>query len=234
MASIRQVRFKRIILLSLIVAVCIVCLSSCINSANNKRNNFLTSKQSKLDNEIRTDRPPTAKTLYVMANILASQGKDIECEAVYKKIIQKYPDFLPVYNNLAELQIRQGRIDEAIETIKSGLHIHPGDPLLSNNLGMCRIIRKEYEEALKMFTEAADVMPENARYRANMAMALAMLGRYEESLSLYKQILPEDKANYNLSILQKSRENSNTSSQVQLDNMDMMQSDTQTTIDEEK
>ncbi len=63
---------------------------------------------------------------------------------------------------------------------------------------------------------------------------VASLGRYEESLSLYKQILPEDKANYNLSILQKSRENSNTSSQIQLDNMDMMQSDTQTTIDEEK
>lgn len=216
MANILQVRFKRIILPSLVGAVCLFCLSSCGGSANNKQN----LKQSKLDNEIRTDRPPTAKTLYVMANIFASQGKYLECEAVYKKIIQEYPDFLPVYNNLAELQIRQGRIDEAIETIKSGLHIHPGDPLLSNNLGMCRIIRKEYEEALKMFTEAVNVMPENARYRANMAMALAMLGRYEESLSLYKEILPEDKANYNLSILQKSREDSNTSSKIQLDNID--------------
>jgi hypothetical protein len=38
-----------------------------------------------------------------------------------------------------------------------------------------------------------------------MAMALALLGRYDESLALYKQVLPKDKADHNISILKKSR-----------------------------
>ncbi len=226
MALIRQVRFNRIVLLSLVGVVCLFCLSGCIDVIGNARNDHSGLGRPKADNEIRTDRPPTAKTLYVMAGILASQGKDTECEGLYRQVMQKYPDFLPVYNSLAELEIRQGRIDAAMGTIERGLQVHPGDPLLSNNLGMCRVIRKEYEQALEMFTEASVAMPGNARYLANMAMTLAMLGRYEESLSLYKRILPEDEANYNLSILQKSREESNTSPAAE--------ADTQATIAEEK
>jgi Flp pilus assembly protein TadD len=47
-------------------------------------------------------------------------------------------------------------------------------------------------------------MPENAKYRANMAVALGLMGRYEESLSLFKQVLPKDQANHNLSVLREA------------------------------
>jgi hypothetical protein len=48
-------------------------------------------------------------------------------------------------------------------------------------------------------------MPENVKYRANMAVALGLMGRDEESLSLFNQILPEDQAKHNLSVLQEAR-----------------------------
>ena len=141
-----------------------------------------------------------------MADILATQGRDSECEYVLKRIIQDNPKFLPAYNNLAELQMRQGRTNAAIETLQHALRINPDDTVLLNNLGMCWIVRRDYENALKMFTKAAGLMPENMKYRANMAVALGLMGRDDESLSLFKHVLPEDEAIHNLSVLQKARD----------------------------
>ncbi|KPK86345.1 MAG: hypothetical protein AMJ81_01495 [Phycisphaerae bacterium SM23_33] len=147
------------------------------------------------------NRPPTAKTLYAMAKILAMQGKDPQCEHVLKRTIREYPAFLPAYCDLAELRVRQRRIDDAIQTLQAALAMSPRDPVLLNNLGMCRMLKAEYKEALDLFTQASAAMPQDARYRANMASALGLLGRFDESLALYQQVVSPAEAHYNLGIL---------------------------------
>jgi Flp pilus assembly protein TadD len=151
------------------------------------------------------DRPPTAKTLYAMADILATQGRESESEIIMRRIIQEHPKFLPAYNDLAELQMRQARIGAAVATLDKGLRIYPNDPVLLNNLGMCRLLQKEYERAVELFTRAAAVIPQSSRYRSNLAVALALAGREEESLSLFRQVLPRDQADHNLNILRQAR-----------------------------
>ena len=80
------------------------------------------------ESEVRPDRPPTAKTLYSMADILATQGKDTECEFVLRRCVQQYPRFTPAYNSLAELQMRQGRVHEAVAMLSQALEIRPRGP----------------------------------------------------------------------------------------------------------
>jgi Flp pilus assembly protein TadD len=150
------------------------------------------------------DQPPTAKTLYSMAQILATQGKDAQCEFVLRRCVQEYPQFTPAYNSLAELQMRQGRIHEAIEALSAALEIRPQDPILLNNRGMCLLLRKEYTQALAHFTEAAGRVPEREKYRANMAAALGLLGRQEECLALLQQVLPGEKAEHNAQVLRQA------------------------------
>ncbi len=152
------------------------------------------------------DPPPSAKTLYSMAEILATQGKDRECEFVLRRCMQEHPGFTPAYNSLAELQMRQGRIHEAVDALSAALQIRPRDPVLLNNLGMCLLLRKEYVRALEHFTSAAGLVPENEKYRGNMATALGLLGRQEESQALLQQILPGDKAQYNAEVLRKAHD----------------------------
>jgi serine/threonine-protein kinase len=142
-----------------------------------------------------------------MAQILATQGKEAECEFVLRRCVQDYPQFTPAYNSLAELQMRQGRVHEAVETLSTALKIRARDPVLLNNLGMCLLLRKEYEPALARFTDAAGLVPENGKYRANMATALGLLGRQEESQALLEQILPRDKAKHNAEVLHKAHDN---------------------------
>lgn len=154
--------------------------------------------------ELERDLPPTARTLYAMAQILTAQGKDADGEFVLRRCVQEHPRFTPAYNSLAELQMRQGRIHEAIATLSTALKSCPRDPVLQNNLGICLLLRQEYEGALQQFTGAAGVVPENEKYRANMAAALGLLGRQDESLALLQQVLPRDKAEHNAQVLRKA------------------------------
>lgn len=147
------------------------------------------------------NRPPTAKTLYSMAKILATQGKDCESEYVLVRIIREYPTFVPAYCEMAELRMRQNRIDDAMRTLQAGLMVDPKSSTLVNDLGMCYLMKGRYSEALAEFSRAAGLDPQNARYRSNMAVAAGLLGRYDESISLFSQVVPQGEAHYNLSVV---------------------------------
>ena len=191
----------------------VLFMAGCTQSAASSSSMKSAADNPDLEFQMNSDAKPTAKTLYAIAEILAAQGKDSQCEFVLRQLVQEYPGFSPAYNSLAELFMRNGRTREAVDIILQGLRIHPTDPILLNNAGMCWVMRRKYDKALDMFTQAAGRMPENVRYRANMAVALGLLGREEESLALFKQILPEDQANHNLNILYQSRKTSQAGSQ---------------------
>lgn len=152
------------------------------------------------------DRPPSAKTLYSMAQILEIQGNDPAAEYVLHKLVAQYPRFMPGYNDLAELQMRQRRLDDAMATLTAALRISPDQAVLVNNLGMCHLFQGEYEQSLRQFTRATALRPDDARYRGNLAMALGMLGRYDESLAVYQEILPARDAHYNVGVLCQARQ----------------------------
>jgi Flp pilus assembly protein TadD len=152
------------------------------------------------------DRPPSARTLYSMAQILEIQGNDPAAEYILHKLVAQYPRFMPGYNDLAELQMRQRRLDEAVTTLTAALRVSPDQAVLVNNLGMCHLFQGEYEQSLRQFTRATALRPDDARYRGNLAMALGMLGRYDESLAVYQQIMPASDAHHNLGVLCQARQ----------------------------
>jgi Flp pilus assembly protein TadD len=206
MTDLRWVKLIRVISLFLVGVVCWLYLGGCSESVSSGADTDPGRHDPELEFQRQVNRPPTARTLYAMADILAAQGRDSECEFVLKRIIQEHPEFALAYSSLAELQMRQRRVNEAIDTLSSSLRVRPRDPVLLNNLGMCWIVRRDYEKALEAFTKAAGIAPENVRYRTNMAVALGLMGRYEESLCLFRQVLPEEQANHNLNVLREAEE----------------------------
>lgn len=189
-----------------VVCLSVLALGGCSQSRRSAARQGARYDKPQTASEPGRDLPPTARTLYSMAQILTAQGKDADGEFVLRRCVQEHPRFTPAHNSLAELQMRQGRIHEAIATLSTALKISRRDPVLQNNLGMCLLLRKEYEGALRQFTDAAGMVPENEKYRANMATALGLLGRQEESLALLQQVLPRDKAEHNAQVLRKAHD----------------------------
>lgn len=190
----------------LVVAAClgVTVLGGCTASEGYKGLQTKRSREAEPESRMRQDRPPTQKTLFTMAGILATQGKDRRCEFVLRRCIQEYPRFAPAYNSLAELLMRQGRANEAVDVLSAAIGVQPDNPVLLNNLGMCLMVCREYEAALEQFTHAAGLRPEMGKYRANMATVLGLLGRHEESQSLLVQILSDEDASHNSRLLQEA------------------------------
>jgi tetratricopeptide (TPR) repeat protein len=147
------------------------------------------------------NRPPTAETLYRLGRLLAAEGKEADCERVLLDGIDRYPSYLPLYSELAQLYVRQRKLETAISTLNNGLAVVPNDAVLLNNLGMCGMLKGDYAMALQNFTLAAAADPDDARYTANMALAAGMLGNYEESLVLYMRVVKPARAHYNLAVV---------------------------------
>jgi Flp pilus assembly protein TadD len=154
--------------------------------------------------ELAVDRGPTVSTLHATARVMAAQGRDGECEIVLEKLIAEHPDFLPAYNELAELHMRNGSLLSAQAALEVGLQRAPEDATLLNNMGMTLLLQQRYESSLEYFTRATAVDPGDARSRANMATALGLLGRTDEALALFYQVLPPEDAHHNVAVLCRS------------------------------
>lgn len=197
---------------AILILVGVALTSGCAEPTQQAGQGQVRSTNSNPAPEVRDDRPPTPKTLLSMADILAAQGKDKECESVLSSCVRQHPGFAPAYNSLAELQMRQGRVADAARVLSGALQRWPDDPVLLNNLGMCFLLRRDYETALGHFTRAAASAPKSEKYRANMATCLGMLGRDAEALALLRQILPEEQAAHNADVLKRAREKAGSSS----------------------
>ena len=195
---------KQSCVITILIAIVLMAVGCELPQNPNIPQSNTQSKNMPAEDPFDPDRPPTAKTLYLMADILSAQGKDNEAEQLYRRILSEQPDFLPAYNELAALEMRQRRIPEAMKTLEAGLAFKSDDPVLLNNMGMCCLVRKKYERALSYFTDAAAIVPENTRYRSNMATVLALMGRRDEALALYLQILTVEEATENIQALYNS------------------------------
>jgi tetratricopeptide (TPR) repeat protein len=151
------------------------------------------------------NRPPSPETLYRMSKILEAQHKDEQCESVLRNCIQRYPQYMPAYAELSQLQVRQRKVPAAMATLQQGLALQPKSAVLLNDMGMCHMLQGEYEGALEQFRAAHEAAPDDARYTANMALAAGMLGRYDEALDLYQQIEQPGPAHYNVAVVAEAR-----------------------------
>ena len=196
-----KMRLIKQIGISCFYALTLTNLMGCAQTASTRPTPAASYQTHEQKDALVVDRAPTAKTLYAMGDLLATQGKDRECEFILRRCIQSYPDFIPAYCSLAEYHLRHGQVDSAMELLLEAQKRSPRDTVVLNDLGMIHVIRKDYEKALQYFTQCAGIAPGTDRYRANMAMALGLLGRCDESKALYEQILPDELAQHNVDIL---------------------------------
>ncbi len=151
------------------------------------------------------DEPPSAATLYRLARVLSAQGRWVESSASLAACIDRYPDFMPAYADLAALHVSHCQYAQAMEVLERGLARAQNDPVLENDLGMVLFLSGRYEEALPYFQSASQQSPYDERYRSNVALALGMIGRYQDSLTVYRQVLEPREAYYNVAVICQAR-----------------------------
>ena len=80
-------------------------------------------------------RPSHFEALLLKGNLLAEIGQTASAEAIYGSLIEAYPRRPEAFNNLAVLQAREGRFEEAADNLLGALETHPSYRVAYENLG---------------------------------------------------------------------------------------------------
>ncbi len=112
-----------------------------------------------------------------------------DAESLYQTTIERNPACWMAYNNLGNILVAQGRLDEAIAHYQKALEIKPDHARAHNNLGAVLAGRGRLDEAIAHYRKALEIKPDYVTAHCALAAALAMQGRLDEALVHYRRSL---------------------------------------------
>ena len=131
---------------------------------------------------------PSRATWHVRCALAYEAAGEIDgAIAEYRKAAEMENAPSIVYNNLAQLLVRQGEVEEALDTFKEGLKINPEDAAIHNNLGYELAKLGRPDEAISHYEAAVADNPGLAAAHTNLGRALLDQGKLAEAMGHYTQ-----------------------------------------------
>jgi tetratricopeptide (TPR) repeat protein len=125
--------------------------------------------------------------LYVLA--WYAKPDHLEVIRAYREIVTQYPQEIEAWWRLGlELQY-QGRSEEAIDALKSGLVMDPEAQEPYNQLGNCYAGLGRYAEAIAAHQRYVELAPNEANAHDSLAMTYNEAGRYDDAIAALERAL---------------------------------------------
>ncbi len=115
---------------------------------------------------------------------LAYRRKDdlVKAEEVYRRGIEKCLKHDALHQNLAQLLLKQGKAEEAIEEFRSAANLNPFNVVALANLGTYHVQASRHELAQGFFRRALQVKPDYAFAHKQLGLLLLARGRTRPAL----------------------------------------------------
>jgi len=110
-------------------------------------------------------------------------------ETLWRATIASNPRAWIAHNNLGEILVAQGKIDEAMVHCEAALDLKPDLPEALGNLANCLFRKGKFDEAVSNYDKLLDLDPENAKAFSNRGAALENLGKLDDAVESFKEAL---------------------------------------------
>lgn len=125
------------------------------------------------------------------AEVLERLGRVAEAEAIYRELVQSYPNHPDVLHSLALLVRVRGNTEEAEALLRRAVAAAPERPDLHNTLGVVLSERGKPAEAEACHRQAIALRPGYVEAHFNLGLTLEDLGRRDEALAAYRKAIAQ-------------------------------------------
>jgi protein O-GlcNAc transferase len=127
--------------------------------------------------------------LYQTALDLHRNGRFVEAEAQYRKLLASQPKHADALHYLGVLCHQTGRHAEAAELIGIAVKLSPRNSDMLNNYGLALRAAGQLQEAVAAYRAAIALSPMDMDLHNNLGNACLDLGLYEEAAGCYRRVL---------------------------------------------
>jgi arylsulfatase A-like enzyme/Tfp pilus assembly protein PilF len=123
---------------------------------------------------------------------LHRDGHTQEAIDAYRRVIARRPDMALAYRRLAYLLWEQGRLADAIETLRHALSVNGPDLDIEARLGTYLAETGNLKEAIPMLEQATRADPQNTDALNGLGIAYAGAGREADALRTFQRLLAQN------------------------------------------
>ena len=112
-----------------------------------------------------------------------------DVERLWRTTIERNPGCWMAYNDLGNLLVEKGRLEEGILQFEKALATKPGYAVAHYNLGNALLQERKVDEAIAHFREVLATTPEYALAQNNLGDALLRKGQVDEAITHFREAL---------------------------------------------
>jgi len=110
-------------------------------------------------------------------------------QALMRARLAKYPGDLTALYNLGASLLAEGRLEEALASLRQAVRAGPGNPAARNTLGTALQAKGDLEGAVAEYREALRLRPEDFRALYNLGQARLAQGLVDEAIAAFRDSL---------------------------------------------
>ena len=150
--------------------------------------NLSTQKKIEVLTQAREKCPDSSDISYLLGLANLESGDLDKSEENIRAAIKSNPQ-ATYYVALADILIRQGKLPEAADAVKSGLELDGASAELLNSSGILELKAGKLSGAEALFRRAVAIKPGFVEANFNLALVLQQEGRFDEAAALYQQVI---------------------------------------------
>ncbi len=141
----------------------------------------------KTDGEMKTIAVSNPENLYQEELLYAASISDeSNKEAVYKSYCEKYPNDWKAFNNLANVQAKNGKLSDAKANYEKVLAKSNENPAALNNLGVIALAEGDLDAAWNYFERAENAGCKSPALKYNQGVILIKKANYSTAVTMFK------------------------------------------------
>ena len=132
-------------------------------------------------------------------------------EALWTDTLAKNPDSWAAHNNLGNVFIEKGQVDDAMVHYQKALEVNPNYAEALNNLGLALFRKGRVDDAVAQVQKALAINPNYVLAHNNLGLALVQRGQVDDAVAHYQKALKikpdfaEAHSNLGVALLQKGQ-----------------------------